>query len=399
MNARQPMKLSNCNIICFAGEDWWFHNPHSNLHIMQALSAGNRILFVNSPGIRMPDFRKDRFALKRVLKKLQSFARFVKKVQDNIWVFTPFAIPMVPRFQKVISRFNNRALLLQIRLIKYWLRLDTPILWVTVLVAKDVAMKLRGEDGRCLVYYCVDNTPHYPGVDHAYMAALENELHSNADLAFFVNHALLDERRHFNPNTHYIGHGVEYDHFARAQSGRLPVPEDMKRFSGPIAGYMGEINSLDVDLLVYLARQNPDISFVFVGDIYSDTAALQQLGNVHFLGKRRYEDLPAYLQCFHVCCLYYRTDAMFNNYRNPKKLLEYLATGKPIVSVSILEIEHFRDYVAIARSYAEYSMLLRGAAASDRPEARARRIRFASEQTWSRVAEQVSERILGTMSG
>jgi glycosyltransferase involved in cell wall biosynthesis len=389
--------LEGQSIVCFAGEDWWFHNPHSNLHIMQALSSHNRILFVNSPGIRMPDFRNDKFAFKRVLKKLQSFSRFVRKAQPNIWVFTPFAIPLVPRYQKFISRFNTAMLLFQVRMLMRWLKLDKPILWVTVLVAKDVALTLRRKEGKCLVYYCVDNTPHYPGVDHSYMIELENDLHKNADLALFVNHTLLEERRHFNASTFYTGHGVDYSHFAQAQRRTLPVPPDIAAIKGPIAGYMGEINSLDVDLLKYLARSNPQVSFVFIGDMYADMTAIDTLGNVHFLGKRTYEQLPAYLQCFDVCCLYYKTQTTFNNYRNPKKLLEYLATGKPIVSVSILEIERFRDHVAIASSYEDYSVLLQRAIHADPEEDRERRIRYAEQQTWEHVSAEISERILGVV--
>ena len=385
--------LRNQNIICLAGEDWWFHNPHSNLHIMKALATDNRILFVNSPGIRMPDFKKDKFAYKRVFKKLQSFARFVRKAQENIWVFTPLAIPVIPRYQKAISRLNTAMLLFQVRVLMRWLKLRDPILWVTVLVAKDVALALRRESGKCLVYYCVDNTPHYPGVDHAYMIELENDLHRNADLALFVNHTLLEERRHFNPNTFYTGHGVDYAHFAQAQDQSLPVPGDIAAIKGPIAGYMGEINSLDIDLLKYLVHENPEVSFVFIGDIYSDMETVRALRNVHFLGKRAYEQLPAYLQRFAVCCLYYKTEATFNNYRNPKKLLEYLATGKPIVSVSILEVEHFRDHVAIASSYKEYNALLRKAIESDLPAHREKRIRYAEHQTWDDVAAGISERI------
>ena len=48
------MRLQGHDIICFAGEDWWFHNPHSNLHLMREFAKNNRVLFVNSPGIRFP---------------------------------------------------------------------------------------------------------------------------------------------------------------------------------------------------------------------------------------------------------------------------------------------------------------------------------------------------------
>lgn len=391
------MTLVDQNIICFAGEDWWFHNPHSNLHLMKAWSATNRILFVNSPGIRMPDFKGDKFAYKRVFAKLGSLMRFVKQAQPNIWVFTPFAIPMMPRFQRGIARFNKLVLQLQIRFLMRRLGFDRPILWVTVLVAKDVALELRRTSGKCLIYYCVDNTPHYPGVDRAYMTALEDDLNRHADLAFFTNQTLLEERAGFNPNSFYTGHGVDYDHFAQAQSHSLPVPADIAAIKGPIAGYMGEINSLDIGLLKFLAVNNPDVSFVFVGDIYAEMDEVSQMGNVHFLGKKPYEQLPAYLQCFDVCCLYYKTETSFNNYRNPKKLLEYLATGKPVVSVSILEVRRFAQYVHVANSYPEYSALLRQAIEHDAPDARRDRLQFAARQTWDDVAAGIAGRIESVM--
>ena len=387
------MTFSNRNIICFAGEDWWFHNPHSNLHLMKAWSAANRVLFVNSPGIRMPDFKGDRFAYKRVFKKLGSLLRFVRKAQPNIWVFTPFAIPMVPRFQKAIAAFNRTVLLLQVRALMLLLRLERPILWVTVLVAKDVALTLRGDGGKCLAYYCVDNTPLYPGVDRDYMQGLEDDLNRRADLVFFTNQALLEARAHFNPNTFYTGHGVDYEHFAQAATNSLPVPADIAAIRRPIAGYMGEIASLDIDLLRHLAVGNPDVSFVFIGDRYADMGQIESLQNVHFLGKKSYRSLPAYLQCFDVCCLYYRTESAFNNYRNPKKLLEYLATGKPVVSVSILEVRRFAEYVDIAETYEAYAALLRRALADDDAQRRQARMRFAERQTWDHVAADIAARI------
>jgi hypothetical protein len=90
------LSLSGEDIICFAGEDWWYHNPHSNLHIMKALSKANRVLFVNSIGVRMPDFKKDPiFAWKRSIGKVKSLLRYFRKGAPNIYVLTPFAIPLI----------------------------------------------------------------------------------------------------------------------------------------------------------------------------------------------------------------------------------------------------------------------------------------------------------------
>ena len=390
------MRLRGRDIICFAGEDWWFHNPHSNLHLMREFAKDNRVLFVNSPGIRFPSFRDGRFAWKRVLGKLKSLAKSTRLAERNLWVMTPFAIPMISGFGRLISWINERLLLWQIKRAMSTLGLQTPILWVTVVVAKAVALRLRRELGSYLVYYCVDNITVFPGVDSDYLAILEEDLHRGADIAFFVNHALLVRYQSRNQNTFYVGHGVDFEHFSRVQTDSLPVPGDMvsivRASQGQIAGYMGEINGMDADLIAYLANQNPSVSFVFIGTTYEDISALQELPNVFFLGQKAYQELPAYLSCFATCCLYYKTNLEFNKFRNPKKLLEYLATGRPVVSVDIPEVSYFGGAIAIAKTFAEYGQLLRLALSEDSALKRSERVNFAASQTWEKIAASIVDR-------
>jgi glycosyltransferase involved in cell wall biosynthesis len=276
------------------------------------------------------------------------------------------------------------------------LGLQTPILWITVVVANAVALRLRRELGCYLVYYCVDNITVFPGVDSAYLATLEEDLHRSADIAFFVNHTLLVHYQGRNENTFYVGHGVDFEHFSRVHTDSLPVPGDMVSIvsasQGRIAGYMGEINGMDADLIAYLANENPSMSFVFIGTSYEDISVLQALPNVFFLGQKAYQDLPAYLSCFAVCCLYYKTNLEFNKYRNPKKLLEYLATGRPVVSVDIPEVSYFSGAIAIAKTFAEYGQLLRCALSEDSALKQSERINFAASQTWEKIAASIVDR-------
>jgi glycosyltransferase involved in cell wall biosynthesis len=155
---------------------------------------------------------------------------------------------------------------------------------------------------------------------------------------------------------------------------------------------MGEINGMDADLIAYLANQNPSVSFVFIGTTYEDISALQALPNVFFLGQKAYRDLPAYLSCFATCCLYYKINLEFNKFRNPKKLLEYLATGKPVVSVDIPEVSYLGGVIAIARTFAEYGQLLRLALSEDSALKRSERVNFAASQTWEKIAASIVDR-------
>jgi glycosyltransferase involved in cell wall biosynthesis len=136
------------------------------------------------------------------------------------------------------------------------------------------------------------------------------------------------------------------------------------------------------------------VSFVFIGTTYEDVSVLQALPNVFFLGQKAYLDLPAYLSCFAVCCLYYKTKLEFNRFRNPKKLLEYLATGRPVVSVDIPEVSYFASTIAIAiaKTFVEYGQLLRLALSEDSAPKRSERVNFAAGQTWEKIAASIVDR-------
>ncbi len=384
----QTTKLAGECIVCFAGEDWWYHNPHSNLHIMKSLAKDNRILFVNSIGIRMPSLMKDRFAAKKIAGKIKSLLRYLKKAEPNIYVLTPIALPIFSKGKRLINRINCVLMVAQLRCVLWALKFKKPILWVTLPSVRDTVFALRKHSAKCLVYYCVDNISFFEGADQRYIADLDRDLHKQADVAFFVNHQLAEERKKHNPRTFFLSHGVDFDHFADLKNKTLPMPEDFLELKRPIVGYMGLIRDLDFDLIKYLAGRNPNCSFVFIGENYSALEAIDGLPNVYFLGKKDYAILPQYLKFFDVCCLYYRTGDGFNDYRNPKKLLEYLATGIPVVSVSILELTHYKDLILIAKTYEEFDQHLKSVLQNKTTAAKEIQIDFARRHTWDDVAEK-----------
>lgn len=388
--------LEGENIICFAGEDWWYHNPHSNLHLMQSFSKHNRILFVNSIGVRMPSLKNDKYVWKKIFGKLASFARYLKKGQENIWVLTPFALPIFARYEKTIYKINKVLLLTQLRIVCGLLKFSNPILWVCVPSVKDVVLEMK-KHAKAMIYYCVDNISFHSGAEDAHVLQAEKAIHENADLAFFVNHSLVEERRFINPKTYHLGHGVDYDHFVKATSPEGAVPEDISTIPAPIVGYIGVLRSLDFELIEKLAKTNPNYSFVFIGEVQEDYSEIKKLSNIYFLGKKPYEQLPFYMKRIDCYGIFYRMDDVFNNYRNPKKLLEYLATGKPIVSVPVLEMAHFGDLVYTANSFEDFNRLLKLVVHEDTAVQKDIRVRYAAEHTWDHAAAEAGSKILSVM--
>jgi len=76
--------------------------------------------------------------------------------------------------------------------------------------------------------------------------------------------------------------------------------------------------------------------------------------NVHFLGKKDYQELPEYIKGFDICMIPFKMDEVTMDL-NPTKLLEYLATRKPVVSVGLYDVrELYEGIVEIADSKEEF---------------------------------------------
>jgi glycosyltransferase involved in cell wall biosynthesis len=108
----------------------------------------------------------------------------------------------------------------------------------------------------------------------------------------------------------------------------------------PIIGYFGLISRdwVDVALMEQVARRFPSGSIVMLGKVAMDVSALARLPNVHLLGRKPYESLPAYCKGFDVAVIPFPINAATLN-ANPLKAREYLAAGLPVVSTAIPEVE------------------------------------------------------------
>jgi len=116
--------------------------------------------------------------------------------------------------------------------------------------------------------------------------------------------------------------------------------------------------------------------------------------NVHFLGQKRYEELPSYISQFDVCVIpYLLTEYTKNVY--PTKINEYLSLGKAVVSTSIPEVEEFNkrndNIIYIAKTKEEFSSLT-GQALSEKPSEDLYRRRIdvaANEGSWELKIEEM----------
>ena len=166
------------------------------------------------------------------------------------------------------------------------------------------------------------------------------------------------------------------------------VPADIARLPGPVIGFYGTLQDwVDYDLLRKLALRHPEWSVVLIGQQLADVSAVLGLPNVHLLGRKPGEQLPAYCKGFDVGLIPYRIDERMT-YVNPIKLREYLAAGLPVVSTAVPEVRRYPALATVADDHEAFITGVEQALASDSPTARAARSDAMRSETWhGRVAE------------
>jgi GT2 family glycosyltransferase len=163
----------------------------------------------------------------------------------------------------------------------------------------------------------------------------------------------------------------------------------------PIVGYFGAIADwFDVDLMTRLARERPHYQFVLLGGVFGvDVRGLDALPNVSLLGQQPYADMPEYLHHFDVCLIPFRINPI-TQATDPVKLYEYLAAGKPVVSVALPELEPCREHVYLAASADDFLAQVDAAVAERDPARAERRRQFAAANTWAARYETIHNAVV-----
>ena len=378
------------DIIAFCKD--WSEPKTSNNHVLEELAKRHRILWVNSIATRAPNLGSAN-DLKKIVRKIWSWFHGVQIIHPNLRVLTPVVLPL-PR-SRLAQRFNRWLTgAIVRRTARHW-GFQHPQLWIFPPNAVDYV----GSCGESkVVYYCVDEWAQFTHLNAAFILQKEQELLAKADVVFVVSKKLLDVKRPLNQNTYLIPHGVNFDIFTPARAPDLAIPTDLLQIRSqtstrPIIGFYGNLYDwVDQQLLAHIAVARPHWHLVLIGKIMTDISKLQQ-PNIHVLGPRRYEDLPAYCRGFDVGIIPYMTADPRMQSVNPLKLREYLAAGLPVVSVDIPEVRVLAGQVLLARTSDEFvTQIAKALGQNSTSERQARRESVRADSWTVRVAE--IERIL-----
>ena len=380
-------RLRDRDIVCVGFADWDAELWTNQHHLMSRLALENRVLFIESLGLRTPQLAGRDLA--RIVRRLRRGLQPPRAV-DGLHVLSPLVLPL--HRNRLARAINRRLLPALVRRAARRLKFEHPILWAYVPQAEVLIDAL---DPAVIIYHCVDDIAAHGRIDTDSFRAAEERFAARADLVLASAPALAERLRAFSSNVLYAPNVADTELFAEAlEPGRTDPAMD--GLAHPRIVFTGAIvtTKLDLPLLVELARLQPTWSFALVGpvgpgDPHADVSTLVREPNIHLLGPRSYEQLPEVLRAADAGLIPYArnelTESIF-----PMKVYEYLAAGLPVVSTALPALSGI-DFLATASEAQGISSLLERALAENSPAARAARSLSASSHSWDRRLQEIAD--------
>jgi glycosyltransferase involved in cell wall biosynthesis len=387
-NAGPARPLQGETIIYFGPEGWdgMWRNRHQ---LMSRFARRNRVIYVEPALMLRP-------ALRRLLGRSEAPNRahsrsFTAHKSGVIIYHSPWWTPLSGR-----QPFRNLGLWLYFKVLLRRCLVEgscRPIIWLSRPQMSDYIGRLNE---KLSIYHVVDEYTAYAGVDEEtcdWLVAQEQSAATAADTVIVVTPALLESKSAFNANTYLVPNAVDYDAYADADA---QSPLDMADLESPIIGFTGLVSvRLDFGMIREAAQARPEWSFVFVGSINDaeceiELKQLGELSNVHFMGVRPVEAMPAYLRHFDVCTIPYADDDSAAN-ASPLKLYEYAAAGKPIVTTDFAAAREFPGHLRRVTNAAGFVEACEEALTLSRSDAKLlENQRYAARNTWEDRVDDLS---------
>ena len=307
----EPDADKTVDLVCFSHLRWDFVYQRPQ-HLLTRCARDRRVFFIEEPifingsmrldvreaeaGVHvvvpaLPDGLRSEIAINAVMKEMTRQLFLEHDIREPVfWYYTPMALKFADHFNPVAS-----------------------------------------------VYDCMDELSAFQGA-HSELSTLEKKLFRNVDLVFTGGQSLYEAKRGQHRAVHAFPSSIDASHFAKARA-TVTDPEDQANIPHPRLGFFGVIDErFDTELLDQVAAQRPDWHFIMIGPVVKiDPDTLPKHPNIHYLGAKKYDQLPDYLAGWDIALLLFARNES-TRFISPTKTPEYLAAGKPVISTSIRDV-------------------------------------------------------------
>jgi beta-glucosidase/6-phospho-beta-glucosidase/beta-galactosidase/glycosyltransferase involved in cell wall biosynthesis len=372
----QVRNTDTCGIVVFSHLRWGFvwQRPQQ---FLSRFARKHSVLFIEEPF-----FDRAEGAEPEVL---------YHRVMPNVTVLCPHLAPSWssnPELPNLLRKLAREG----IEVMNETGDFDKPLLWYYS--PMDASWSLGHFENRGIVYDSMDELSQFTGAPKS-LIANERRLLDYADVVFTGGYELYLKKKEMHPNVHFFGCGVEFNHFAQAQDSATSIPPDIDFMNRPILGWFGVVDErVDYNLVGEMARMKPDWSFAMVGPVVKvDPNLLPHFPNLYWLGGRDYSVLPNYCRAFDINMMCFAINAS-TQYINPTKALEYLATGKPVISTPVKDvITQYSDLVEIVRTPEEFVAAAERALVNPDRDRIQRGIEKAQKSSWESTVKTMQDLI------
>ena len=362
------------DLVCFSHLSWNFVYQRPQ-HLMSRFARNRRVFYIEEPDVGPGP------------------SRLLLKEDGKVQV----AIPYLNK--DLDKREGRKEHIAQIQGLYRQFRIDNPIVWYYTPMAIDYT---RDFPASLVIYDCMDELSAFKGASPK-IPAFEDELFKRADLIFTGGKSLYESKRQRHSNVYCFPSSIDFAHFSQARK-PIPDPEDQAPTPKPRLGYYGVIDErMDLELLDQIATRRPEWQVILVGPVVKvEEEDLPDRRNIHYLGMKAYDKLPAYLSGWDVALLPFRVNEA-TRYLSPTKIPEYLAGGRPVVSTPIHDVVHpYQDLGLVSIAFNINDFICRVEEAINLSEKSRRTwlhqvdqylIHNSWEQTWQRM-ESIIEDVL-----
>ena len=345
---------------------------------------GHTVTFVETLGIRSPGRHDWRRLISRLRNRVRGGWWGFRPLAENLSLFSPLAIPLPGH--RWADGINHRILMASLQRMPR----EGPLMVWTYAPTTTAVRLVRELRPERLIYYCIDDILNNPAGVAPGIAQAESWLLANADHVFATSRQLYAERKGRNPCITYLPEAANIAPFMEPS----PEPADLVGRPRPRICFFGTLDGrLDQGLLARVAAANPAASVILIGPARCDVSDLTRLPNVHLLGPRAHDLLPAYLQQMDLFIIPYHVNAYTVNV-HPVKSYEALATGKPLVVVALPELQPYAGPVLVARDDDEFLAGIAAGLAESDPVLIEKRRKIAQNNTWDIRCRVIKEKAL-----
>lgn len=188
-----------------------------------------------------------------------------------------------------------------------------------------------------VIYDCMDELSAFKYAP-AELPELEKKLMAIADIVFTGGHSLYEAKKEQHAHVYPFPSSIEKEHFHKARF-KPQEPADQVLLPGPKIGFYGVIDErFDIELIRKIASDRPHWQIILIGPVVKiDEKILPENKNIHYLGQKSYQELPAYLSGWNAALIPFVLNES-TRYISPTKTPEYLAAGIPVISAPIRDV-------------------------------------------------------------